>query len=96
MSTRSNAAPVARGEFNRALALVWTFIMLAFANLMFGSHQSVSWPNGIYLMVSLAMVVYYAIASLRGDRTRNGALAGTIVAILAIAAGAVAFLVGNR
>ncbi len=93
MDPRDNAAPVTRGEFLSALALVWTFIMLAFARMVFGSERTP--VNGIYLAASFVMVVGYAAAALRNDLSRKKVIFAVVLAAVALAVGAAAFIVGR-
>jgi hypothetical protein len=96
MDPGDKAAPVTRREFNNALVLVWTFIMLAFSTTVFRSSRgAVAAPNVIYLGVSLVMVASYAVASFRSDLSRNRVLLAVYLAAVALAVGALAFLAGR-
>src|SRR6478672_2049090 len=90
MDKPDSAAPITRREFYGALALVWTFIMLAFATTVFGSFRART--TLIYLATSFLMVVSYSVASWRGERSRTKVILAVFFAIVALAVGAGAFL----
>jgi uncharacterized membrane protein len=89
-----NAAPVTRREFYRALALVWTFIMLAFSTSVYTSRSPFP-VNVIYLMASVFMVIGYSAASWRGNVSRTRVVLAVILAIGTLAVGAVAYFAGR-
>lgn len=96
MGERNNAAPITRDELNNALALVWTFIMIALSTTVFSSRsQSSTLPNVIYLGVALAMAINYAVASLRGAASRKAVLFAILLAAVALVVGVVAFFAGK-
>jgi hypothetical protein len=93
MDKRDNLAPISRREFYAALALVWTFIMLAFAATIFGSFR---WPTTlIYLAGSFLMVISYSVASWRGEQPRRAIVLAVFLATVALAVGAGAYLSGR-
>jgi hypothetical protein len=96
MSPDDQAAPVTRREFNQALVLVWTFILLALSTTVFSSRSSgPTVSHVIYLMTALGMVINYAVASWRGDVSLTRVVVAALLALLAFVVGAVAFFAGR-
>jgi hypothetical protein len=90
MDKPDSAVPISRREFYGALALVWTFIMLAFATTVFGSFPTPT--TLIFLATSFLLVVSYSIASWRGKRSHRKVVLAVFFAIVALAVGAGSFL----
>jgi hypothetical protein len=66
MNGVDQSTTVTRSELYRALVLVWTFILFDFARSVLRTPQALGdWPGLVYVVVSLAMVINYAVGSLR-------------------------------
>jgi hypothetical protein len=62
-----------RGEFYRALVVVWLYIMLVIADLL---RLEWRWTTGILFLLSFFMMITYSVQSIRD---RSGSLSRTFV-----------------
>jgi hypothetical protein len=94
MDTGDKVVLVTQREFYGALTLVWTFIMLAFAQSVFNAPRSPVQANVIYLAISFLMVITSAAASWRGNMSRRTATVAILLAVVALGVGAGAYFAG--
>jgi hypothetical protein len=72
MANGDRPVHISRGEFYRALAVVWVYIMLVILDLY---RLEWRWTTGILFLLSFFMVITYSVQSLRD---RSGSLSAAI------------------